>query len=263
MTDWVTIVLLGIIEGLTEFLPVSSTGHLIIAGHLLGFKGERAATFEIFIQLGAILAVVVLYKDVFRQLFSRQPGRGLAGPHGIGLLALTTAPILLLGFLLHGIIKHYFFNNTSVVALGLAVGGVAMLLIERWRPRTRRDGLGALRWTDALTVGLCQCLALWPGTSRAASTILGGMLIGIERKTAAEYSFLAAVPALCAAVGYDLFKSRHILQTTDIPAFAVGFVIAFITAIVAIKGFIRLLSSHTLYAFGWYRLLLAVLIMLL
>jgi undecaprenyl-diphosphatase len=257
MIDWFTILLLGLVEGITEFIPVSSTGHLIIAGHLLGYEGERAATFEIFIQLGAILAVVFLYKDTFLQLFTRRLARGMAGPHGLLMLALTTLPILVVGFLLHGIIKQYLFNNTNVVAIGLGVGGVAIILIERWRPRPRCYGLGALRWREALTVGLFQCLAVWPGTSRAAATILGGMLIGIERKTAAEYSFLAAVPAMCAAVGYDLLKSRSILHASDIPAFAVGFVVAFIAAAIAVKGFIRLLGSYTLSAFGWYRIVVA------
>ena len=257
MLDWLTILLLGLVEGITEFIPVSSTGHLIIAGYLLGYEGERAATFEIFIQLGAILAVVFLYKDTFLQLFTRRQARGLAGTHGLLMLALTTLPILVVGFLLHGIIKKYLFNNTNVVAIGLAVGGVAIILIERWQPRPRCYGLGALRWREALTVGLFQCLAVWPGTSRAAATILGGMLIGVERKTAAEYSFLAAVPAMCAAVGYDLLKSRSILQTSDIPGFALGFVVAFIAAAIAVKGFIRLLGSHTLRAFGWYRIVVA------
>jgi undecaprenyl-diphosphatase len=257
MIDWCTILLLGLVEGITEFIPVSSTGHLIVAGHLLGYEGERAATFEIFIQLGAILAVVFLYKDTFLQLFTHQRERGLAGPHGLLLLSLTTLPILVVGFLLHGIVKKYLFNNINVVAIGLGVGGVAIVLIERWRPQARCYALGALRWRDALTVGLFQCLAVWPGTSRAAATILGGMLVGIERKTAAEYSFLAAVPALCAAVGYDLFKSRSILHASDIPAFAVGFVVAFLAAAVAVRGFIRLLGSHTLSAFGWYRIVVA------
>jgi undecaprenyl-diphosphatase len=257
MMDWLTILLLGLVEGITEFIPVSSTGHLIITGHLLGYEGERAATFEIFIQLGAILAVVFLYKDTFLQLFTRRRARGLAGTHGVLMLALTTLPILVVGFLLHGIVKKYLFNNTNVVAIGLGVGGVAIVLLERWRPRTRCYGLGALRWRDALTVGLFQCLAVWPGTSRSAATILGGMLIGIERKTAAEYSFLAAVPALCAAVGYDLLKSRSILYATDMPGFAIGFVVAFIAAAITVKGFIRLLGSHTLSAFGWYRIVVA------
>jgi undecaprenyl-diphosphatase len=255
--DWFTILLLGLVEGITEFIPVSSTGHLIIAGHLLGYEGERAATFEIFIQLGAILAVVFLYKDTFLQLFTRRRARGMAGTHGLLMLILTTLPILVVGFLLHGVIKKYLFNNTNVVAIGLAVGGVAIILIERWRPRPRCYGLESLRWREALTIGLFQCLAVWPGTSRAAATILGGMLIGIERKTAAEYSFLAAVPAMCAAVGYDLLKSRSILHASDIPAFAVGFVVAFIAAAIAVKGFIRLLGSSTLSAFGWYRMVVA------
>jgi undecaprenyl-diphosphatase len=257
MMDWFTILLLGLVEGITEFIPVSSTGHLIIAGHLLGYEGERAATFEIFIQLGAILAVVCLYKDTFLQLFTRRRARGMAGTHGLLMLTMTTLPILVVGFLLHGIIKKYLFNNTNVVAIGLAVGGVAIILIERWRPRVRCYGLGALRWREALTVGLFQCLAVWPGTSRAAATILGGMLIGIERKTAAEYSFLAAVPAMCAAVGYDLLKSRSILHASDIPAFAVGFIVAFIAAAITVKGFIRLLGSRTLSVFGWYRMVVA------
>jgi undecaprenyl-diphosphatase len=136
MIEWLTVVILGLVEGITEFIPVSSTGHLIVVGHLLGYEGERAATFEIFIQLGAILAVVFLYKDTFLQLFTRQRGRGLAGPHGLLLLSLTTLPILIVGLLLHGIIKTYLFN-TSVVAIGLGVGGVAIVLIERWRPRAR------------------------------------------------------------------------------------------------------------------------------
>ena len=262
MTEWLLVLILGLVEGVTEFIPVSSTGHLIVVGHLLGFEGERAATFEIFIQLGAILAVVFLYKDVFIQLFTRRRSTGVAGPHGILLLALTTLPILVSGFVLHGYIKHYLFNNPAVVAIGLGVGGVAILLIERWLPPVKRYGLGTLRWQDALCVGLCQCLALWPGVSRAGATILGGMLIGIERKTAAEYSFLAAVPAMCAAVGYDLLKSRNILQTSDIPAFALGFVVAMVSAALMVKVFIRLLGSHTLSPFGWYRIVVALAIFL-
>jgi undecaprenyl-diphosphatase len=263
MTEWLSVLILGVVEGITEFIPVSSTGHLIVAGHLLGYEGERAATFEIFIQLGAILAVVFLYKDTFLGLFTRRRSRGLAGTHGLLLLSLTTLPILMVGFLLHGMVKKYLFNNTNVVAIGLGVGGIAIVLIERWRPRTRRYGLGALRWREALTVGLFQCLAVWPGTSRSAATILGGMLVGVERKTAAEYSFLAAVPALCAAVGYDLLKSRSILHASDIPAFAIGFVVAFVAAAVSVKGFLRLLGSHTISAFGWYRIVVALLIFLL
>jgi len=259
MTEWLTVLILGLVEGLTEFIPVSSTGHLIVAGHLLGFAGERAATFDMFIQLGAILAVVFLYKDTFLGLFTSRRSTGVAGFHGLVLLALTTVPALVVGGLSHGYIKRHLFNPQTV-AIGLGLGGLAILLVERWLPRTRLYGLGALRWREALLVGLFQCLALWPGTSRSAATIIGGMLAGIDRKTAAEYSFLAAVPVMCAAVAFDLFKSRGILQASDVPVFALGFVVSFVSAAVAVKGFLRLLGSLTLGGFGWYRIVIAPLI---
>lgn len=259
MAEWLTVLLLGVVEGITEFIPVSSTGHLIVAGHVLGFEGESAKTFEIFIQLGAILAVVFLYKDTFLGLFTGQRSRGVVGFHGLLLLALTTLPALVVGALAHGYIKRYLFN-THTVAIGLGVGGVAILLVELLLPRARRYGLGTLHWREALIIGLFQCLALWPGTSRSAATIVGGMIAGVERKTAAEYSFLAAVPIMVAAVAFDLFKSRGVLHAADVPTFALGFVVSLIAAAVAVKGFIRLLGSYTLSGFGWYRVIIAPLI---
>jgi undecaprenyl-diphosphatase len=256
MAVWLTILLLGLVEGLTEFIPVSSTGHLIVAGHVLGFEGEVAKTFDIFIQLGAILAVVCLYKKTFLGLFTGYRTRGVVGLHGLLLLTLTTLPALMVGAMTHDAIKRDLFN-THMVAVGLGVGGIALLLVELVLPRARRSGLGTLHWRDALIVGLFQCLALWPGTSRSAATIIGGMMAGIERKTAAEYSFLAAVPILCAAVVFDLVKSRGIVHTADMPAFALGFVVSLMAAAVAIKGFLRLLGSHTLRMFGWYRIIIA------
>jgi len=259
MAAWLTVLILGLVEGITEFIPVSSTGHLIVAGHMLGFAGESAKTFEIFIQLGAILAVVFLYQDTFLGLFTGHRSRGVVGLHGLLLLALTTLPPLVVGAIAHGYIKRYLFN-TQTVAIGLGVGGVAMLLVELVLPRARRDGLGTLRWRDALLVGLFQCLALWPGTSRSAATIVGGMIAGMGRKTAAEYSFLAAVPLMFAAVAFDLFKSRGVLHASDVPIFALGFVVSLIAAAVTVKGFLRLLGSHTLSVFGWYRMAIAPLI---
>jgi undecaprenyl-diphosphatase len=259
MPDVFYALLLGIVEGVTEFLPVSSTGHLIVVGHLLGFEGPKAASFDIFIQLGAILAVVVLYKERFISLWKpRSPG-GFRGSRGLCLLALTTLPALLLGGVTHGLVKTYLFNPTTV-ALGLAVGGVAILFMERRQIVPRTIGLDALEWREALTVGFFQCLALWPGISRSAATILGGMAVGVERRTAAEYSFLAAVPVMVAATGLDLIKSLRILQSADFPVFAIGFVTAFLAAWFAVKGLIHLLSSHTLKPFGWYRLAVALLI---
>lgn len=260
MIELLQALVLGLVEGITEFLPVSSTGHLIVAGHLLGFEGDKANTFDVFIQLGAILAVVFLYRERFFRLLSFEKSEGFAGLNGIFLLGLTTLPALVFGFLAHSYIKKHLFNPTTV-AIGLAAGGVAILLIERRLPKPKREGLDSLTAREALAVGFFQCLALWPGVSRSGSTILGGMAIGIDRKTAAEYSFLAAVPVMFAATGYDLLKSLSFLSAADIPVFTVGFVVSFISAWVAIKFFIRLLATHTLKPFGWYRIAVAVVIL--
>jgi undecaprenyl-diphosphatase len=254
MVEWFYAVILGVVEGLTEFVPVSSTGHLIIAGHLLGFEGAKAATFEIFIQLGAILAVIFLYKERFLGLFSVRRAAGFSGRRGIILLALTTLPALVLGALIHRFIKAYLFTPATV-ALGLALGGVGILVVERFLPRVKKSGLDALSSGDAIAVGLCQCLALWPGMSRSACTIVGAMAVGIERETAAQYSFLAAVPVMFAATVFDLYKTLPILQGSDVPMFAIGFVVSFMAAWLAIKFFLRFLSSHTLNSFGWYRII--------
>lgn len=265
MADWLAAIILGLVEGITEFIPVSSTGHLIIAGHLIGFEGERASTFEIFIQLGAILAVVFLYIDRFWKLIPTRldvnEEQGFGGLRGLLLLAVTTIPAVSLGAVGHSTIKNDLFSP-GVVAIGLAVGGVAILLIEPRLPAVKRIGLDSLTWRDAFIIGLFQCLSLWPGMSRAAMTILGAMIIGVERKTAAEYSFFVAVPALMAATGYDLLQSLDLLETSDIFIFGIGFVVAFISAWFAVKIFIRLLSTHQLAPFGWYRLGVAAVVLL-
>ncbi len=259
MTEIFQAVLIGLVEGITEFIPVSSTGHMIVVGNLIHFEGARASTFEVFIQLGAILAVVIIYKERFFGLLSFERREGFSGRNGIVLLALTTAPALLVGASVHSYIKTYLFNPITVAA-GLGLGGLVMIISERNLPKTRKVGLEALKERDALLIGLFQCLAMWPGVSRSASTIVGAMLIGIERKTAAEYSFLAAVPVMCAATIYDVYKSQAFLEVSDIPAFIIGFVISFASAWLAVKFFIRLLGSHTLKPFGWYRIGIALLI---
>lgn len=252
--------LLGVVEGVTEFIPVSSTGHLILASELLGFASlvgtGPAKTFEIFIQLGAILAVVVAYPRRFAGLVDLRDNTGFRGLRGLSLLALTTVPAGLVGVLARGTIKTYLFQPLTVAA-GLAAGAVWILAAERWPRHGQREGLDQLRWQDALAVGLFQCLALWPGMSRSSSTILGGMLLGLDRKTAAEYSFFAAVPLLAAAALYELYKSRSSLSAADIPWFAVGFLVSYVFAWLAVRFFIRFLSQHTLAVFGWYRLAVA------
>ena len=256
--------LMGIVEGLTEFLPVSSTGHLIIVGDLLGITGEAASTFEVAIQLGAILAVAWLYRDRFLGLLRRDPARAMSGMRGLTLLFLTTLPASVAGLLLHDAIKALFFPASVAWALG--VGAVAILAVEQWRPRTSptlssKIGVDAVTPLLALGVGCFQCLALWPGFSRAAATIMGGMLLGLDRRTAAEYSFLAAVPIMVAATGYDVLKSWDLLSAGDLPFFAVGLALAFVSALAAVKWFIRLLGAATLRPFAWYRLVIAPLVL--
>ncbi len=260
MSEWFLAVLLGLVEGLTEFIPVSSTGHLIVAGDLLKFTGDKAATFDVFIQLGAILAVVFIYKEKFLGLLSFEKKDGFSGMNGIILLALTTAPALVIGFLVHSYIKTYLFNPTTV-ALGLGLGGVIMIIAERKLPTAEETTLDQIQRGDALKVGFFQCLAMWPGVSRSGATIIGGMMIGMHRKIASEYSFLAAVPVMCAATIYDLYKSRSFLSLSDVPFFAIGFVVSFISAWFAVRFFLKLISTHTLEAFGWYRIGIAALIL--
>lgn len=261
MESWFwTGLIMGAVEGLTEFLPVSSTGHLIIAGELIGFTGDKAQTFQIVIQLGAILAVVVLYWKRFMGLLRPEMGTGLSGMRGIGLLLLTTLPPSVAGLLLHTYIKQLF--SPVTVAAALAVGAVCMLLVEK-RAKTftpRVTSLDALTPKLALGIGCCQCMALWPGFSRSASTIMGGMLLGASRGVAAEYSFIAAVPLMCAATGYDLLKNWTLFSAADLPLFSAGMIFSFLFAWAAVKTFIALMGRLTLCPFAWYRLALAPLV---
>ena len=260
MEMWlVTAIVLGLVQGLTEFIPISSTGHLILVGDLMHFHGARAGTFEVFIQLGSILAVVVVYRRRFFELLDVRRHSGFAGPRGLGLLLLTTVPALILGAVFHGAIKKYLFCPFNV-AIGMAIGGAWILLAERFFTGVAKNNLDRLTWKEALWIGCFQCMAMWPGMSRSASTILGGMIVGLERKTATEYSFFAAVPVMFAATMFDLWKSLPSLDTTDIPFFGVGFLVSFISAWVAIRFFIRFIGSHTLVPFGWYRLAVAALV---
>jgi undecaprenyl-diphosphatase len=262
MNSWIVAVILGIVEGLTEFLPVSSTGHLIVVGSLLGFVGERAASFEVVIQLGAILSVVLLYWRRFVRLMPARR-RSLLGARstldgwaGLWRIGFATAPALLVGYLARHSIKAELFNPEAVT-LALAVGGGAILLAERYVSRRHSNTLDALTLGQAFGIGLFQVLALWPGTSRAAATIVGGMLLGLDRKGAAEFSFLIAVPVLFAASGYELIKMRSQLAFEDFLQLAVGFIVSFIVALIAVKGFVRFLEHGKLTPFAWYRIIVA------
>lgn len=266
LPDLLIALILGIVEGLTEFLPVSSTGHMILVGQILQFTGDRAETFEVFIQLGAILAVLVLYWKRFLSLLDWKDGmdfqsKRFAGARAALLLGCACLPAFVTGFLFHKAIKTYLFAPLPV-ALALLIGGLVMLVIERICPKRTVMVVDRISPMQAFVVGLFQCLALWPGMSRSASTIIGGLAVGIEKKAAAEFSFLVAVPVMCAATGYDLLKSIHFLSRDDIPLFAVGFIVSFVTAMLAIRVFLQLLERFSLAVFGVYRIILAVLVLI-
>ncbi|HEY8241014.1 MAG TPA: undecaprenyl-diphosphate phosphatase [Kiritimatiellia bacterium] len=249
-------VILGLVEGVTEFLPVSSTGHLILVSRFLDFEGPAADAFDVFIQLGAILAVVVCYRTLFGSVFKPPSEPGFSGTRGLVLLAITTVPALVAGLLAHGTIKAHLFTPFTV-AIGLAVGGVWILVTEQVFRHKNPGGLEVITWRTALYVGLFQCLALWPGMSRSTCTILGGMLVGLDRRSATEYSFFAAVPIMFAAVGYDLLKSMSHLHASDLPVFATGFAVSFFCAWASIRFLLHYVSRHSFKLFGWYRLALA------
>lgn len=244
-------VVLGVVEGLTEFLPISSTGHLIIAGDLLAYTGEQAKTFEICIQLGAILAVCWLYRQRLLRVVT-----GLSHDAGaqrfVVNLIVGVFPSAVFGLLLHKLIKAYLFNSV-VVAIALIVGGLIIFLVERRERQPRITEVDQMRWSDALKLGLAQVFSLIPGTSRSGATIIGGMLFGLSRQAATEFSFFLAIPTMFLATGYDVYKSWHTLAQPDLAFFAVGFVTAFFSALLAIKGLIRYVAHHNFKIFAWYR----------
>jgi undecaprenyl-diphosphatase len=257
--DLLSAAVLGVVEGVTEFLPVSSTGHLIIAGDWLGFTGERAKTFEIVIQVGAILAIVWLYRQRFLDVLgtaTREPDsrRFLVN------LVLGFLPAAVVGLLTHHWIKAHLFTPL-VVGLAFIVGGVAILAIERWKPAASVDQASAIRSATAFGVGLAQMLALIPGMSRSAATIMGGYALGLSRTAATEFSFFLAIPVLTAAAGLDLVKSLDTLTSADIPLFAVGLVVSFLAAFVVVKAFLKYVAHHSFSAFAWYRIAFGVLLL--
>lgn len=252
-------VVLGILEGLTEFLPVSSTGHLIIAEDAMGVNDARGKVFAIFIQLGAILAVCVAYRA---KLFEVIGGLGSdpSARRFVANVLVAFIPAMVFGAALHGLIKTYLFSPVTV-AVALIIGGVIILWVES-RPRQARvRDIDDMTWLDALKVGLCQCVALFPGASRAGSTIIGGMLVGLSRETATRFSFFLAMPTMAAAVTYDLYKSAGILSWGDAGVFATGFIAAFITALVTVQALLAYVSRHSFAPFGWYRIVFGLIVL--
>ena len=244
--------LLGLVEGATEFIPVSSTGHLIVASHWLGLVDERAKTFDIFIQLGAILAIVWIYRA--RLMGSLANVREDQASRGLFInLMIAFLPAAVVGFLTHDWIKSRLFNP-AVVAVALVIGGIVILMMERWTPRSTVSDVNQVSARTALGIGLAQVLSLIPGTSRSGATIMGGYALGLSRTAATEFSFFLAIPVMLAATTYDLAKSWSVLGTSDIPMFAVGFVVSFVSAVVVVKAFLAYVSRHSFALFAWYRI---------
>ena len=249
--------ILGVVEGATEFIPVSSTGHLILVGDWLGFTGEDAKAFEIFIQLGAILAIVWLYRERIGRVL-RTATRDRMSQRLLVNLFIAFLPAAVVGLLTHRLIKQYLFSPV-IVAASMFVGGIAILVIERLRPRPRVPSVDDVSPGVALGIGLAQVLSLVPGTSRSGATIMGGYCLGLTRQAATEFSFFLAIPVMVAATGFDLAQSVGALTAADVQLFAVGFIVAFLTALVVVRAFVAFVARSSFIVFAWYRIAFGIL----
>lgn len=251
--------ILGIVEGLTEFLPISSTGHLILIGDLLDFNEDREKVFMIAIQLGAILAICWEYR---RKIIDVATGIGSneSANRFVMNLMIAFMPAAILGLLFIDVIKQYLFNPLSV-ATALVVGGFVILWAERRDHVIEVEQVDDMGWKHALKVGCAQCLALIPGTSRSGATIIGGLLFGLSRKAATEFSFFLAIPIMFAATFYDVYRNREILEFDDLSMFAVGFIAAFFSALLAVRALLRFISNHDFTVFAYYRIIFGLVIL--
>lgn len=255
LAQYLDAVLLGLLEGLTEFIPVSSTGHLILLGEMLGFKGQAEDLFKVVIQLGAILAILLVY---FGKLWGVV--RGLTQGNGesyrfTAAILLAFLPAAVIGALAHSYIKSVLFNPT-VVSVALIVGGIAILAAERLVPRPQHFAVEAFPPKLSLAIGFAQCLAMIPGVSRSGATIIGALLMGVERKAAAEFSFFVAIPTMLGAATYDLYKNRAVLEVGNIGLIAIGFAVAFLSALLVVRWLVNFVGRHGFAPFAWYRIAL-------
>lgn len=270
---WLQAAVMGVVEGLTEFLPISSTGHLILAGSLIGFTGEIAKVFEVAIQTGAMLAVIWEYRSRLGATLSGLPAREPWAWRFARNVVIAFIPAVVLGLAFGKAVKAHLFHPVPV-ALAFIVGGLIILWVEgRHRRRfgamdsagerrARIESVDDMNALDALKVGLIQCLALIPGTSRSGSTIIGGMVLGFSRKAATEFSFYLGIPTLIGAGAYALWKQRELLSWGDLPVFLIGSVFAFLSALICIRWLIRYVSTHDFTVFAWYRIVFGLLVLL-
>jgi len=249
---YIEAVVLGLIEGLTEFLPVSSTGHILLAGHFMGFE-STGKTFEVVIQLGAILALLLIYTQ-------RLLGVAAAAPHDpkarrfIASILLAFLPAAVIGVLAHDYIKDVLFESPGLICATLIGGGLILLVVDRVKLPVRHTDATAYSLPMAFSIGLCQCLAMVPGVSRSGATIVGALLMGADKRSAAEFSFFLAMPTMAGAVVYDLYKNRDVLDFSDTALIAAGFVTAFITALLVVRALLEFVSRRGFAVFGWWRI---------
>ncbi|TQS70298.1 undecaprenyl-diphosphate phosphatase [Rhodobacteraceae bacterium] len=258
VSDTITAAILGVIEGLTEFLPVSSTAHVLIAGEVLGFHSTGHA-FEVVIQLGAVLAIIGLYGARLAQVFCAAPHDPQARRFIYSVL-LAFAPAVVIGVMAHDIIKTVLFDSPKLIASMLIIGGAILIIVDRMKITVRHEDAMHVPLHKALVIGFVQCLAMIPGTSRSGATIVSAMLMGVSKRAAAEFSFFLSIPTMTGAFAYDLYKNRDILSTGDMGLIAVGFATAFVSAIFVVKWLLGFLSQHGYTVFGVWRIFLGLLI---
>jgi len=253
LPETLTAALLGLLEGATEFIPVSSTGHLLLASHFLGFE-SAGKTFEVVIQLGAVLAIVTVYLAKLAWVFGSAHRDPLAR-HFISAVLLAFAPAAALGAVLHDIIKTVLFETPALIAIMLILGGIVLLLVDRMALKPRYDQADRLPLKTALGIGLFQCLAMVPGVSRSGSTIVGALLLGVNKRAAAEFSFFLSLPTMAGAVTYDLYKNRDVLDFGDMGLIALGFAMAFLSGIAVVRWLLGYVSQRGFALFGWWRII--------
>ena len=253
MADWIAAIILGLVEGLTEFIPVSSTGHLLLAKSALNLADEPWNTFIVMIQLGAILAVVAVYFQRLWKVLLGLPGKDPAARRFALSVLLAFVPSAALGVLFHDFIKDVLFNPT-IVCITLIVGGFALIALERWAPMARVDDSMKFSWKTSLGIGLAQCLSLVPGVSRSGATIVGGLLLGVEKKAAAEFSFFLAIPTMVGAFALDFWESRELLTQDVLGIIAIGFVVSFISGLFVVRTLVDFVGRYGFAPFAFWRI---------
>lgn len=258
MADWLAAILLGLVEGLTEFIPVSSTGHLLLAKQAMGLSDQPWDTFIVMIQLGAILAVVALYFHRLWTVLLGLPGRDPAARRFALSVLLAFLPSALIGVLLHDFIKAVLFSPT-IVCVSLVVGGVALIALERWAPAAREHDAMTFSTQTAIGVGLFQCLSIIPGVSRSGATIVGGLLLGVDKRAAAEFSFFLAIPTMVGAFVLDFWESRAFLTGEALQLIAIGFVVSFLSGLFVVRTMLDFVTRHGFTPFAWWRIVVGLL----